>query len=246
MFVNSFALLSASSPFYEAYVNSDFLGKMIFLSLLASSVCCWTILIHKVLLTRKVKKNSNSFQSVFGRSKSNPLNIDIDKQSAGLNPFYDLWTALKKQTIDILNKNHRFGKETDAVSYLSSSDIDCIASHLGSAIDLEINKLEKNLFILATIVGLAPLLGLLGTVWGILTSFSGLESQAQGATNQMMLSGISLALTTTVLGILNAIPALVAYNYLKSATRSFEREMEGFSSEMLLSVEMQYRKVDLQ
>ena len=220
---------------------------MIFLALLATSVCSWSVLIHKIVVTRRVKNNSMDFENSFGKNKNTPLNLENESRfkNKGHNPFYDLYLVLKKYTIDILNKNHRFGSEEEEVSYLSPSDIDCISSHLVSSIDSQTKNLEKNLFILSTIVGLAPLLGLLGTVWGILTTFSELQSHAIASTNQMVLGGISLALTTTVLGILNAIPALIAYNYLKNSIRNFETEMEGFSNEMLSSVEMQYRKVDL-
>lgn len=247
MFVNNFTMILVSSPFYQAYIHSDFLGKMIFLALIASSICSWSILVHKIVLTRRVKNNSMEFWKIFGKHKNSPLNLENEShfRKKGHNPFYDLYLILKKYTVDILNKNHRFGSKTEEVSYLSPSDIDCISSHLVSNIDSQTKNLEKNLFILSTIVGLAPLLGLLGTVWGILTTFSELQSHAMASTNQMMLGGISLALTTTVLGLLNAIPALIAYNYLKNSIRNFETEMEGFSNEMLSSVEMQYRKVDL-
>ena len=86
-------------------------------------------------------------------------------------------------------------------------------------------------------------MGLLGTVWGILTTFSELQS-ATGPTNQTVLSGLSLALATTVLGLIDAIPALIGYNYLKNSIRDFETDMEGFSTEILASVELQYRRVD--
>ncbi|MFQ5729751.1 MAG: MotA/TolQ/ExbB proton channel family protein [Waddliaceae bacterium] len=247
MFVNSLTLLSVSSSFYQAYVHSDFLGKLIFLALIATSVCCWTILIHKYFFTKQARNNSAAFHLALQKQKGNPLYLENENiyRKNTLNPFFDLFLILKKQTIDILNKKHQFGIEEKGVSYLSSSDVDTIESHLISAIALQTKNLEKNLFILSTIVGFAPLLGLLGTVWGILTTFSQLQEQTIGSTNQMVLGGISLALTTTVLGLLNAIPALIAYNYLKNAIRNFQTEMEGFSNEILSSVEMQYRKVNI-
>jgi biopolymer transport protein TolQ len=247
MFVYNFLFLLVSSPFLQAYSHSDFLGKMIFLALLAVSICCWSILVHKIFLTQRVRKNAVNFSSAFAKYKKNPLGIETEGVSLknGKNPFFDLYQALKKYSVNILNKNRRFSSDDSEGSYLSPSDIDSIASHLFSAIDLQTKNLEKNLFILSTIVGLAPLLGLLGTVWGILTTFSELQTHAAGSTNQMVLGGISLALTTTVLGILNAIPALIAYNYLRNTIQKFETEMEGFSNEMLSAVEMQYRKVDL-
>src|SRR4029078_12125978 len=109
----------------------------------------------------------------------------------------------------------------------------------------QVKHLEKNLYILSTTVSLAPFLGLLGTVWGILTTFSEMQSKTAGSTHQMVLGGLSLALATTVLGLLDAIPALIGYNYLKNTIRDLEVDMEGFSTEILASVELQYRQVDI-
>lgn len=246
MFVNLKCLFLVSNPFYQAYIHSDFLGKMIFLSLLATSVCCWTILVHKIIITKSAKKNSIQFKKTFLAKKGNPLNLENEASfsKAVPNPFFELYLVLKKQTVDILNKNRHFS-EKEGASYLSPTDVNYIEGHLVSHIGYQANGLEKNLFILSIIVGLAPLLGLLGTVWGILITFSGMQAAAFSATNQAMLGGISLALTTTVLGLINAIPALIAHGYLKNAIRSFATEMEGFSNDMLAAVEMQYRQVDV-
>jgi biopolymer transport protein TolQ len=237
------------NPFIDAYVSSDWLGKFIFIGLVFLSVCSWVILIHKIWLTYRVKKNSAQFYAIFQLQRTNPLGLEcenITKQNKP-NPFFDLYSVLKKQTMDILNKNRKFGNKTDVeegTSYLSPSDVDFVDTHLLSAIASQIKQLEKNLFILSTTVSLGPFLGLLGTVWGILTTFSELQTQGSGATNQMVLGGLSLALATTVLGLLDAIPALIGYNYLRNVIGSYQTEMEGFSTEILAAVELQYRRVD--
>lgn len=91
-------------------------------------------------------------------------------------------------------------------------------------------------------MSLGPFLGLLGTVWGILTTFGDLAAHAKESSHQNFLGGLSLALATTVLGLVAAIPALIGFNYLKNSARDFESDMEGFAHEILSSVEMQYRK----
>ena len=91
-------------------------------------------------------------------------------------------------------------------------------------------------------VTLAPFLGLLGTVWGILLTFSQIEAKGMSGSNTGMLAGLSLALATTVVGLLVAIPALVGYNYLRNWLREYRREAEEFSHLLLTSVELQYRK----
>lgn len=242
-------ILIGSNPFFDAYVNSDLLGKLIFLGLILLSICSWIVLIHKILLTYRVKKNSSHFYSTFQLQKNNPLSLEYENANRQKkpNPFLDLYLILKKQTVDILNKNRRFGKNIqEGPSYLSPSDVDFVDTHLLSAISNQIKYLEKNLFVLSTTVSLGPFLGLLGTVWGILTTFSELQTQGTGATNQAVLGGLSLALATTVLGLLDAIPALIGYNYLKNVIGSYETDMQGFSTEILAAVEMQYRKVDAQ
>lgn len=102
--------------------------------------------------------------------------------------------------------------------------------------------LEKNLYILSTIVTLAPFLGLLGTVYGILTTFTALKTSAAGGSNQIILGGLSLALATTVLGLIDAIPALIGYNYLKNVVYDFDAEMDRFATDVLSTLELHYRK----
>lgn len=251
MNVNSFFLLG-SNPFFDAYIHSDILGKSIFIGLVLLSICSWIIIIYKVILTYQARKNSRQFYEAFSLNKAMPLNLDCDEthRRKGPNPFLDLYLVLKKHTVEILNKNRRFGRQRseskeESISYLSPSDIDFVDSHLSSAIAYQTKKLDENLFILSTVVSLAPFLGLLGTVWGILMTFSQLQLQSSGGTHQLVLGGLSLALATTVLGLMDAIPALIGYNYLRNTIRDLETDMEGFTTEILASVEMQYRQVDV-
>jgi biopolymer transport protein TolQ len=248
------------NPFFEAYSQSDFLGKFIFLGLYALSICSWSILVYKMWITYQAKKHAFRFLEAFQLQKFNPLSLDCENinKIKTINPFLDLYQVLKKQCLEVMTKNRHFsklqqpestgfGQPNLPSSYLSLSDIDYIAAHLSTQVARQVKFLEKYLYILSTTVSLAPFLGLLGTVWGILTTFSELQAQSGvggGGTHQMVLGGLSLALATTVLGLLDAIPALVGYNYLKNTIRDFATEMEGFSNEILAAVELQYRKVD--
>jgi len=250
MFVNSF--IFATNPFFEAFTHSDLLGKLIFLGLYFLSICSWFVLLHKIWLTYQAKKYARRFHEVFQMQKSNPLGLDCENlpKKRTINPFFDLYKVLKKHSLEVLAKNRHFSRlqenesNANSPSMLSLSDVDFVASHLSTQVALEVKNLEKNLYILATTVSLAPFLGLLGTVWGILTTFSAMQTQASANTHQMVLSGLSLALATTVLGLIDAIPALIGYNYLKNSIKDFAIDMEGFSNEILAAVELQYRKVD--
>ncbi|NGX58351.1 MAG: Biopolymer transport protein ExbB [Chlamydiae bacterium] len=233
----------AAHPFLDSFLEADWLGKGIYLSLLALSVICWIILIQKTVLTRQVHQQSLQFTRMFQKHKKSPLSFEFSAQSSY--PLQKIYSVLKRQTLELLNKNHHFTKEKSQPATLSPTDIDFIDTHVSSSIMKEVRHMEKNLFILSTIVTLAPFLGLLGTVWGILVTFSELQSHQMANTNQMMLGGLSLALTTTVLGLIIAIPALIGYNYLKNAIKGLQTDMESFSSEVMASVELQYRQVDV-
>lgn len=161
--INNFII--ASNPFFVAYSESDLLGKLIFIGLVTLSIIGWIVLLYKFFQTRRARLNSVDFQKKFTSQKLTPLNLSLEfKSSDEINPFLAIYANLKKTTIELLNKNQ--------TSYLSPADISYVEGYLVTAINNQVKFLEKNLFILATIVTLGPFIGLLGTVWGILTTFS--------------------------------------------------------------------------
>lgn len=231
----------AANPVLDAYGQSDFFGKIIFVSLLFLSVVTWGLLIQKWLVQKTAKKQALQLQQLVPKLRKHPLGLDMTLHAG---PFLEIYQALKGQTLELLNKNKQVLKEEQSI-YLSSSDIDLLESRLITTISSETKKMEKNLFILSTIVSLAPFIGLLGTVWGILVTFSELQSGGGANSSAAVMGGLATALGTTVLGLIVAIPALIAYNYLRSSTAHFSAEMEDFSHLLLASVELHYRKVDV-
>ncbi len=242
---------AASNPFIEAYVQSDLFGKAIYVSLILLSVISWVVLLYKINQNKRWQGYCSDFYDEFQDAKINPLNLDCEPYAnqRGENPYLSIYLSLKKYTLDILHKNKKASKHLfdteDSSPYLSANDIDFVASRLDQVVALESKILEKYLFVLATIITLAPFLGLLGTVWGILVSFGEMQTTSQIGNNQAIIGGLSLALTTTVIGLLDAIPALIGYNYLKQKLREFEVDMETFANEALGTIEIQYRKVEL-
>jgi biopolymer transport protein TolQ len=162
-------------------------------------------------------------------------------------PFPQIYFGVKDKAIEILNKKIFFLGKTDGASevYLTLSDLELLEQSISSTVSQQYKILEKNLFLLSTIYTLAPLLGLLGTVWGILVTFASLNGGSASASNAAVLGGISTALSTTVMGLIIAIPALIAYNYLRNYLKHFSSDMEGFLCQILSILELQYRKADL-
>lgn len=219
---------------------------MIFIALFVLSLVSWIVIIQKVWQIHQAKRSALRFHEAFQFQRLNPLSLEPNQmaKSSPNNPFLELYQVLKKQATDLLQRNRSQTGE-NAKSYLTLQDIDLVASHLTTAGTYQIKILEKHLYVLSITMALAPFLGLLGTVWGILTTFSELQSQTMGGSHQVILGGLSMALATTVVGLIDAIPALIGYNYLKNSINDFSTDMAGFAHEMLSSVEFQYRKVDL-
>lgn len=246
--------LGTMDAFVTAYTQSDILGKLIILGLVSLSIICWIVLIQKVWTTRQIEKVSHSFYKAYLINKERLLHLDLDELPKPKNrsiphPYAEIFRDLKTKTIEVLNKNLHFstqrnGEQTTEV-YLSPDDLGIVESFVLTTISAQVKRLEKNLFILSTIITLAPFLGLLGTVWGILITFSELGNGASAGSNMAVLGGLSTALATTVMGLIIAIPALISYNYLKNTVRNYSSDMEEFLYQLLSSVELQYRKADV-
>jgi len=237
-------LLASGNPFIAAYVQSDWFGRGIFWGLFIISALSWSVLAHKAWIHYQVRILSNEFLHLF--SEKDPLNLQFARPKGRLlevpHPFFEIYRAVKQKTLQIISRNHFFAPTTE--TNLSEADLGLIDSQVQSALALQHKTLEKNLWILSTIVTLGPFLGLLGTVWGILLTFTDLHSRGISSSSTAMLAGLSTALATTVIGLVIAIPALIGFNYLKNAGREYRRDMEDFSQLLLATLELQYRKPD--
>lgn len=228
------------NPIFEAYRQSDLFGKAIFLALLGLSILTWTIWIKKWLFFREMKERGSKIQQNFEKKRHHPLSLEFPTRN---HPFTEVYTAIKGQTIELLNKNRQENTQEKGTT-LSRSDIELIDASLTPTLSLQLKGQEKNLFLLSTVVSLAPFLGLLGTVWGILVTFSHLQQGPGAGAHAMVMNGLAMALGTTVVGLLVAIPALIAYNTLKAALAEYTNSVEDFSQLLLSSIEVHYRKVD--
>ncbi len=227
------------SSLLSAYQGSDFLGKGIFLALLFLSSFSWTYFVQRLFSFIKVKKENQNILA-FLKNKSSPLSSPVP-ESPGT-PFYEIYTSLQKQTKTLLQKNHAFLK-TKKQTFLDSSDFSVLENILFCALEKEGDLLEKNLFFLPTATSLAPFLGLLGTVWGILLTFSEMKGASYGV-NSSILPHLSMALATTVAGLIVAIPSLLFYNYLKNEIEKIKKEMHLFAQNLMIELKLQYRKTE--
>jgi len=239
-------ILATGNPFISAYVQSDWFGKGIFWGLFLLSAISWWVLIHKTWIYFHMRRLSNDLTVQF--SEKDPLGLQFIRPLKGRllevpNPFFEVYKTMKQHVLQVISRNHLYIPAQETA--LSEADMGLVESQVYAAMSSQTKKLEKNMFILSTVVTLGPFLGLLGTVWGILVTFSELHQKGfAAASNASMLPGLALALATTVLGLVVAIPALVGYNYLKNAGREYRRDLEDFSHLLLTAVELHYRRPD--
>jgi biopolymer transport protein TolQ len=232
----------------SAFSQSDPVGKCIFLCLFALSVTSWALIIYKGRQVYKSQKSSSQLKKHAEALSSMTECVRIKKRR--LSPFLNTYIGIKTRAYELLKRNHSTSlkKElgstlTQTKALLYKSDIDHLQDVASSKISEEIHGLEQHLYMLSTIYSLAPFVGLLGTVWGILIGLINLQGSSDSL-REGMLSGLSTALATTVLGLVIAIPALIAYTYFKNSLDRIEHKLDLMSTELIGQLEMHYRLVN--
>ena len=203
---------SADFSIWNLFFRADLIVKSVIIILIASSIYSWAIIIDKYRLFKKINKSSEEFENKFWKSKSaesfyNSLPNDMDDPMA--NVF--------KDTMQVIIKSK-------SKSNLSSR----LESMLEVNIEKQMNSLEKNYTFLATVGATAPFIGLFGTVWGIMNSFQSIAI-SRNTSLAIVAPGIAEALFATALGLLAAIPAVVAYNKFNSDSKKYSQKLENFS-----------------
>ena len=217
------------NPIFISYQHSDLFGKAIFLLLFAASIITWTLFIKKWLLFKEMRNEGAQLRDFFTKKFLNPMQCD---KKFSQSSFYILYTTLQNSALRRFHKNN-FNEEQKERSFLGIKDLEQIEDEVLLTAAAELKNAEKNIFILSTIVSLAPFLGLLGTVWGILTTFLELQANHGVRAESAIMGGLAMALATTVLGLVVAIPALISYNYLRAQLVLLRHEMMGFSQQLV-------------
>ena len=213
------------------FLSADWIVKIVMLGLLAASVWCWAIIIDKSMLYGRANRQMNAFERVFwsGQSLEELYQQMQERPSMGLGAIF---VAAMKEW----KRSH----EQNAASFLGVQQR--LEKVLDVAISRESDVFEKGLRFLATVGSAAPFVGLFGTVWGIMTSFQSIA--ASKSTNLAVVApGIAEALFATALGLLAAIPAVIAYNKLSGDANKFIGRLEGFADEFstILSRQLEAR-----
>ncbi|MEP0232162.1 protein TolQ [Roseibium sp.] len=207
--------ISFFALFWEAHI----VVKIVMLGLIGASVWCWAIIVDKTLLYGRTKRQMNRFETVFWSGQS------LEELYGTLqNRVNHSMAALFVAAMREWKRSHEGARP--AIGSLQQR-IDRV---MDVTIQREADRLESRLLILATVGSAAPFIGLFGTVWGIMTAFQAIAS-SQSTNLAVVAPGIAEALFATALGLLAAIPAVIAYNKLSSDVGKAVGRMEGFADE---------------
>ena len=207
---------SADFSLINLFLRADIIVKAVIVLLIACSIYSWAVIIEKFRLFKKINESTELFETKFWNSKSaetfyNNLPANIDDPMALV--FKDaMQNLLKRRSKTDLNNR--------------------MMTLLETGIEKQMNKISKGFTFLATVGSTAPFIGLFGTVWGIMNSFQSIAI-SRNTSLAIVAPGIAEALFATALGLLAAIPAVVAYNKFNNDSIKYSQRLENFSKRFL-------------
>ena len=207
--------ISIVSLFVEAHI----VVKIVIVGLLLASVWSWAIILDKALLYSRVRRQMDRFENVFWSGQS----------------LEELYRSLVERTPTALASVFVAGMREWKRSFEAGARSPIgLQTRIDKVIDVTIGRenerLQRRLLFLATVGSAAPFVGLFGTVWGIMTSFQAIAA-SENTSLAVVAPGVAEALLATALGLLAAIPAVIAYNKLSSDAGKIGQRLEGFADE---------------
>ena len=210
-------------------------AKAIIVCLLIFSIVVWSVMVSKAIQMRRARKLNHYFNQEF-RAQSKVLDIFDRKLQVEGCPLYAVYQTGCVQ----LDTRLRGPGGERAKQNVSLKNMEHVKRSLENTVAQESLKLESGLILLSIAASGAPFMGLLGTVWGVMSTFAGIAQSPQGATLAVMAPGVSAALSTTVAGLLVAIPSMFAYNWLVHNLRAFTVELDNFAQEFVSRMETEF------
>ena len=211
-------------------------GKAVIACLFVLSIISWSMMTYKVLQMRRAQKLNRYFSTEFLAQKSVLEIFDRKLQVEGCPLFMVYLAGCTQLNARLLGPGGERRKQR-----VTLKNMEHVKRTVENAVAQESLKLEYGLIWLAIAVSGAPFLGLLGTVWGVMSAFGGIAQAPQGAaTLAAMAPGVAAALITTVAGLLVAIPSMFGYNWLVHNLRVFTVGLDNFAQELVSKMEAEY------
>ena len=207
---------SADFSILKLFIRADFIVKSVIILLIASSIYSWAVIFEKIKMFRKINKSTEEFENKFWKSKSAESfynNLPTTSEDPMANVF--------RKSMEVMLKSRKSSNLNEKMSRMLEINI-----------EQQMEKIEKSYTFLATVGSTAPFIGLFGTVWGIMNSFQSIAI-SRNTSLAIVAPGIAEALFATALGLLAAIPAVVAFNKFTSDSKKYSQKLENFSKRFL-------------
>jgi biopolymer transport protein ExbB/TolQ len=227
-------MLAANAAVY-AIENATTEGKATVIVLLILSLFSWTIILTKFRQLLIARKAARRFFDAYSATRD-PLDIKRRGEEFDGAPAYALYERGADELAYQLEKNPVTVKGERRIS---TSSFEAVKVVLEEAAAAQAMSLEKGMIVLSTAVAGGPFIGLLGTVWGVMSTFAGIAA-SNSASLTAMAPGVAAALVATVTGLLVAIPAMFAYNFMVTTIRTITQELDGFASRYANQIEHTY------
>ena len=246
-------VLAANAAVY-AIQNATTEGKVTVIVLLLLSLFSWTIIITKFRQLHIARKAARKFFAAYSTTRD-PLDIKKRAEEFEGAPAWELYDRGAEEMLYHL-KNHPVEVQATTVIHstgegntdhlaraittkISPSSFEAVKVVLEEAAAGQAMSLEKGMIVLSTAVAGGPFIGLLGTVWGVMSTFAGIAEKNQASLTAMA-PGVAAALVATVTGLLVAIPAMFAYNFMVTTIRHVTQELDGFATRYANQLEHTY------
>ncbi len=215
----------------EMIQQAGIVAKMVLLLLVLISIFSWAIILLKFKILTTSQRESRKFLSIYEENKDFAdlySSCNMLRKGSLVKLFKAAYLELQQIRKDILSKKIAgdLNLKSDVADWIED-----LTDLLQRVLLTETASLERYLVFLATISTSAPLIGLFGTVWGVMNAFRSIGGQGFASIGAVA-PGIAEALVTTVAGLATAIPAAIFYNYFINKVRLYSLEMEAFSSEL--------------
>jgi biopolymer transport protein TolQ len=227
-------MFAANAAVY-AIENATTEGKATVIVLLGLSLFSWTIILTKFWQLRIARKAAKKFFDAYASTRD-PLDIKKRGDEFDGAPAYALYERGAEELAYQLEKNPVTVKGERRISPSSFESVKVVLEEAAAA---QAMALEKGMIVLSTAVAGGPFIGLLGTVWGVMSTFAGIAA-SNSASLTAMAPGVAAALVATVTGLLVAIPAMFAYNFMVTTIRTITQELDGFASRYANQIEHVY------
>ena len=202
----------------QLFLRADFIVKSVIIILIAASIYSWALIFEKYKLFKRIEKSTTSFEEKFWKTRS-------------AESFYNNFTNREKDPIGNIFQS-AMAELIRTKSKSSAVQLARVSRVIEISADKEIKLIEKHFTFLATVGSTAPFIGLFGTVWGIMNSFQSIAI-SRNTSLAIVAPGIAEALFATALGLLAAIPAVIAYNKFNSDSKRYIARIDNFCKRFL-------------